>query len=70
MVDGLEKFATRVLNNLWNAIQKAYPDEVRGHFYTVLVRENDMKAEGSNGGSRAQGYAFDNVITKYLQCQR
>ena len=57
MVDGLEKFATRVLNNLWNAIQKAYPDEVRGHFYTVLVRENEMKA-------------FDNVITKYLQCQR
>lgn len=30
MVAGLEQFAVRVLNNLWNAIQKAYPDEV-GH---------------------------------------
>jgi len=26
---GLEKFAERVLNNLWNAVKKFYPAEVR-----------------------------------------
>ena len=28
MVAGLEEFGARALNNLWNAIQKKYPDEV------------------------------------------
>ena len=34
MVAGLEEFGARALNNLWNAIQKKYPDEVgvRIHF--------------------------------------
>jgi len=27
-VAGLEKFAERVLNNLWNAVRKFYPAEV------------------------------------------
>lgn len=28
-VDGLNSFAERVLNNVWNAVQKSYPLEVR-----------------------------------------
>ena len=28
VVSGLDRFGVRVLNNLWNAIQKLYPDEV------------------------------------------
>ncbi len=35
VVAGLLPFGERVLNNLWNAIQLAYPDQVSHILYTV-----------------------------------
>jgi len=35
-VTGLETFAQRVLNNLWNAVKKFYPAEVRPSVHNVV----------------------------------
>lgn len=50
MVAKLEEFGQRALNNLWLAIQKLYPDEVRKEGQLYLLRHllnNHLKAETS-----------------------
>ena len=48
LVAGLDAFGLRVLNNIWTAIQKHYPDEVcvlvSGVKYVTLSHQTSLKS--------------------------